>query len=355
MSSELYRSQLARLQRQRADLEKRIGEFRAKEASKRVAAARARDSAQRSNSPSAVSSRLREADRLERDGNTAATEAARLQAKVAAILKDEVSTQAKLVKSDRAEREAAERRRRREDQHATRQAAAERAVFARRLEAAEELATVALIAQRPPKTERLRILMLGASSDGDLRVGREQKRIRAAVDMALHRDLVVIDARPAATTADLLDGITKFRPHVIHFSGHSTADLIEFEDEIDEPHDGVVVTAAAFAHAIAACDEPPMLVVLNACRSARQVPLLVSSVAPFAIGMSDDIEDADAIVYAAQFYAAIANGQSIMAAHRSGRAALELGGLAGADLPTLGCAVGSDPATTVLVKPPQTR
>lgn len=78
--------------------------------------------------------------------------------------------------------------------------------------------------------------MLGASSEGDLRVGREQKLIRAAVESALHRDQIELDVRPAATTADLLDGITKFRPHVVHFSGHSNDDLIVFEDEADEPH-----------------------------------------------------------------------------------------------------------------------
>ena len=33
-----------------------------------------------------------------------------------------------------------------------------------------------------PKPEKLRVLMLGASAEGDLRVGREQKRIRAAVE-----------------------------------------------------------------------------------------------------------------------------------------------------------------------------
>ena len=130
------------------------------------------------------------------------------------------------------------------------------------------------------------------------------------------------------------------------------ADLIVFEDEIDDHHEGVVVTAKAFAHAVAATDEPPFLVVLNACNSAAQIPLLVGQVVPFAIGMSAEIEDGDAINYVAQFYAALANGQSIKSAHMSGRAALELAGLSGADLPTLGHADGADPAATIVVKPP---
>ncbi|WP_241978710.1 CHAT domain-containing protein [Cryobacterium sp. TmT2-59] len=211
--------------------------------------------------------------------------------------------------------------------------------------------TQAIRELRPPKPETLRVLILGASSEGDLRVGREQKRIRAAVESALHRDRIALDVRPAATTADLLDGITKFRPHVVHFSGHSNDDLIVFEDERDEPHEGVIVTARAFAAAIRATDDPPLLVLLNSCRSAGQVDALVQDVVPFAIGMADEIDDGDAISYAAQFYAAVANGQSIHSAHLSGQAALQLAGLDGADLPTLAWSEGVDPAATMLVRP----
>jgi hypothetical protein len=202
-----------------------------------------------------------------------------------------------------------------------------------------------------PKPEKLRVLLLGASADGGLRVGREQKRIRAAVESALHRDLVELDVRPAATAHDLLDGVTRFRPHVVHFSGHSNDRLIEFEDDVDEPHDGVVVSAKAFASAVRATDAPPLLIMLNSCNSAGQIDALVEEVCPFAIGMSDSIEDGDAIGYAAQFYAAIANGQSVLSAHRSGRAALELAGLDGADLPALAWAKDVDPAQAVLVTP----
>ena len=193
--------------------------------------------------------------------------------------------------------------------------------------------------------------MLGASSEGDLRVGREQKRIRAAVESALHRDRIELDVRPAATSADLLDGITKFRPHVVHFSGHSNEDLIVLEEEKDEPHKGVIVTAAAFARAVQATDAPPLLVLLNSCRSAAQIDDLVRTVAPFAIGMADAIDDGDAINYAAQFYAAVANGQSIYSAHASGQAALELAGLSGSDLPTLTWSPDVDPTSTILVTP----
>ena len=72
---------------------------------------------------------------------------------------------------------------------------------------------------------------------------------------------------------------------------------------------------------------------------------------PFAIGMSDSIDDSDAINYAAWFYTAVANGQSIESAHLAGRAALGLAGFESADLPTLAWADGVDPAAAILVAP----
>ncbi|WP_447943896.1 hypothetical protein [Microbacterium aurum] len=113
----------------------------------------------------------------------------------------------------------------------------------------------------------------------------------------------------------------------------------------------MIVTAGAFASAVQATDQPPILIMLNSCLSAAQLERLVSKVVPFAIGMADEIDDGDAITYAARFYANVANGQSIYAAHAAGRAALELGGLSGADLPTLAWSEDVDPTATHLVKP----
>ena len=362
MSAQMYRRQLESKRRQRADAEKKAGEYRQKEASKRSDATRARASAARSSSTSSASMKLREADRREDEANAASREAAKWQTKAAGYLREEVSLQERLAKAEVSERAAADAKQVRELKAAERRAeqsrraadlaaAADRAEVTNRLQQTESRVEVALRELRAPRPEKLRILMLAASAEGDLRVGREQKRIRAAVESALHRDSIEFDMRPSATAGDLLDGITKFRPHVIHFSGHSSEDLVVFEDDVDEHHAGVVVSANTFAKAMAAPDEPPLLVMLNSCNSASQIDALVAEVAPFAVGMSDSIDDVDAITYATQFYAAIANGQSIEAAHLTAQVAVELAGLPGHDLPRLAHAADVDPRTTILVKP----
>ena len=351
MSASQYQGQLDRKRKQRLDAETIARKYLAKESGKYADAAKARLAAGKTTSTTTRTSKLREAERRDKEAETAGKDAARWATRASGYAKEELTLQNRLARAQQSEADTAERRRARDRQQADRRAAAEQAALEARV-AGTEAAVDAVRRQLPaPKPEKLRVLILGASAEGDLRVGREQKRIRSAVQSALHRDQIDLDVRPAATTADLLDGITRFRPHVVHFSGHSNHDLIVFEDEQDEPHDGVIVTARAFARAIAATDAPALLVLLNSCHSASQIDDLVAQVVPFAIGMADSIDDIDAINYAAQFYAAVANGQSILASHLSGQVALELGGLDSADLPTLAWATDVDPSTTLLVAP----
>lgn len=351
MSASQYRRQLDRKRKQRIDAERKAGDYRSKETTKRTAAAKARAAASKTKSAGTASSKIRAAERADKDAATAGKEAGTWHARTSRYAKEEAALQTKVTNAEQAEADATERRRKRDELQADRRRATEQAALEQRFDQAESAVAKAVRELRAPKPEKLRVLLLGAGPAGDLRIGREQKRIRTAVESALHRDLVELDARPAATTADLLDGIARFRPHIVHFSGHSDEDLIVFEEERDEPHNGVVVTAHAFASAVAATDDPPLLVLLNSCNSASQIQDLVETVVPFAIGMTDEIEDGDAIAYAAQFYAAVANGQSIRSAHLAAQAALELAGLSGAELPTLAWAADVDPRATILVKP----
>lgn len=349
MSSSQLRGQLGRKRDQRVQAEKRTGEYRTKESSKRSDAAKARAAAAKSRSSSSASSKLREADRCDKAAEQFAKDAASWQTRAARYAKEEAALQQRLARAEKTESDATERAKKRADQRAEADARAERAEIDARISSTESTVAGVLRELPAPKPEKLRVLMLGASSEGDLRVSREQKRIRTAVQSALHRDFIEIDPRPAATTEDLLDGLSQFRPHIVHFSGHSNDDLIVFEDDVDAPHKGVIVSARAFARAIQATDDPPLLVVLNSCNSASQIDALVEEVVPFAIGMSDTIDDSDAINYAARFYANIANGQSIRSAHLAGQASLELAGLESMELPTLASAPDVDPATAVLV------
>jgi hypothetical protein len=354
VSASQYQRELDRKRGQRVDAEKKAGDYRSKESKYRADAAKARQAAAKSNNESTVRSKLRDAERAEDKAAAAGKEASRWQERASGYAKDESTASSKLARAQQSEADAAERQRKRDEHRRARSAPLDGAAIESRIRRVESAVQRVIHRMPMPLPEKLRVLILGASSEGDLRVGREQKRIRAAVQSALHRDLIELDVRPAATTSDLLDGLSGFRPHVLHFSGHSSESLLVFEDDRDEPHRGLLVTAGAFMRAMRATDHPPVLVVLNACRSAAQIDDLVAQVVPFAIGMADSIEDSDAINYAANLYASIADGQSIRSSHLRAQSALELAGLVGAELPTLAWSGQVDPSTTVLVQPPST-
>lgn len=351
MSIDMYGRQLETKRKKRIEAEEKAASFQTKESSKRSEAAKSRLAASRTRSEHTAKSKTREAERKEKEAEAAGKEATKWRNSASKYRKEELSLEAKLAKAERSAADAKERQRKRDKQNADRQAAAEKAALESRMRGTEATIDQVLRQLPAPKREKLRVLLLGAASQGDLRVGREQKRIRAAVESALHRDWIELDVRPSATTDDFLDGMTKFRPHVVHFSGHSTDSLIVFEDDRDEGYKDAIVTAHAFANAIRATDEPPLLVLLNPCNSASQIDDIVSRVAPFAIGMADSIGDVDAINYAARFYASIADGQSIESAHNVAKSSLELLGLESSELPTLTWAPNFDPSETKLVQP----
>ncbi|MCA2224225.1 hypothetical protein LDL49_23645 [Nonomuraea sp. NEAU-L178] len=166
MSASQYRSQLERKRKQRIEAEKKAGEYRSKETGKRTAAAKARTAAAKASSTSTTNSKLREAERFEKDAATAGKEAGRWGDKAVGYAKDEAGLQGKLAKAEQAERDAAEQQRQREQQQAQRQRAAESASFQHRISRTESVVQRAIRELRAPKPEKLRVLILGAASQG---------------------------------------------------------------------------------------------------------------------------------------------------------------------------------------------
>src|SRR5690606_3160381 len=114
----------------------------------------------------------------------------------------------------------------------------------------------------------------------------------------------------AATFQDLLDGLNDVRPHIVHFSGHGGGQAINLDNgELAAP-DADVVGFELLVDALGATDQPPQLLVLNACDTLAGTEVILPAV-PVVIGMTDDVPDMAAILFAQQFYAAIASGQSV--------------------------------------------
>ena len=204
-----------------------------------------------------------------------------------------------------------------------------------------------------PKAEQLRVLYLTANPEQDLRTDAEVRGVQDQVRRALHRDLITIDYRPAASADDLIAGLNDLRPHVVHFSGHAGDAALLFDNGSVEAPEGRDVPYELLARALGATDVPPVLVVLNGCDTLAGADVLLESTAVI-VATASSISDLAASVFAAKFYAAIAAAQTIGAAVRQGSVSVDLAGLGeGWKLEVL-ARDDVDPTQRVLVQLPST-
>jgi CHAT domain-containing protein len=177
----------------------------------------------------------------------------------------------------------------------------------------------------------LKIAFLSTNPDGDLRTDIEARDVQSAMRRANFREEVSIRHVPAARLSDLLSELNEFRPTIVHFSGHGGGESVVFENETNRSV-GVVVDYSLVATFLAATDSPPKLLVLNACDTYLGADVFLSTV-EVVVAMLDSIDDAAAGYFSTQFYSALANGQSVGAALRQGKAVLKAGGFHDAELP----------------------
>lgn len=324
-SVEQVQNEIARLRKEEADLRKKLSDTRGDAGKASADAGQKRSRAATTSSASLARSYLRDAERLEK-------KAADLEKKAAGISKklaDNSAKQASKMKSLESAEKDAQRKRDREDDR-RRQTEKRHAQEVARLSQVPVRHIHEIRVLEPPKPERLRVLYLAANPELDLRVDVEVRAVREAVRRALHRDLVEIDHRPAATPEDLLDGINEMRPHVVHFSGHGGGSTVLFDDAktVRAPSEetGRPVSFELLARALAATDSSPKLLVLNSCDSLDGAEVVLD-VVPAVIGMTAGISDVAAQVFAARFYSAIASAQSVGTAIAQAAVAVELLGL----------------------------
>lgn len=357
MSSNNIRSQISSLENKRAGYLKQ--QARHQELANRAAqtATSKADQARKSRSTSTSSSLLRAAERESKKYADEVKKVAEVAQKIADINK-QISIKQKSLESTLKQENAKQEREQkaRQRKHDTEVEKRHRKELAHSREVARLLRPeVRHVIIQPPKKEILRVLYLTASPDAGspLRVDAEVNNVLREIRGARFREQIELYTVPAAGSKDLVNGINDHTPHVVHFSGHGGMGLLAFDNGSLTHPASEIMEFDILAELLDATDQPPKLLVMNACSTLEGTDVLLEAV-PVLIGMSDSVGDTGAGVFASQFYAAIASGQSVGSALRQAKAMMKQALLRDdAELPRIQNRPDTDPDELVLIKPPQ--
>ena len=162
---------------------------------------------------------------------------------------------------------------------------------------------VLFVAADPTDATRLRLQKEFHEIQQQLKLGEHRRRFKLALPQ--------LSVRARDIAGALLDA----KPHIVHFSGHGTADgSLQFEDVSGRSHP---VKPAALAKLFEQFSTHVRCVLLNACYSDAQAKAIVAHI-PHVIGMDRAIGDAAAIAFATGFYQALGAGTGVEEAYRLG-------------------------------------
>jgi len=236
MSEKQYRDKIATIKKQQGTEEKAMAKARSAAAKHRADAAKELAKITPRSSESMARTYRRNAESAERKATGEDTKVTTASTKLGNLARDLATAQTNLDRETQTTARREETKRKAESRAADlvdarrRQAEKNHAREVARLSSpivryVHELRTVPA-----PKAEQLRVLYLTANPEQNLRTDAEVRGVQDQVRRALHRDLIKIDYRPAATSDDLIAGLNDLRPHVVHFSGHAGDAALLFDN-----------------------------------------------------------------------------------------------------------------------------
>lgn len=212
---------------------------------------------------------------------------------------------------------------------------------------ANELSSVVAEVSTDNSVLSLLFVSAGPGDQGRLRLDAELREIMNGIRQSTQRDQILINVVPAARPTDLINAFNRFRPNVLHISGHGNSNMIAFEDDNDQT---AAVSDVLLKKLVAVAGDQLKLVVLNACESADIAKALIT-VVDAAIGMNAPVGDAAARVFAEQFYSSIGEGISLERAFTQAATQIAVNGISEGDTPKLYKKRGIQANKYILVTP----
>jgi len=174
--------------------------------------------------------------------------------------------------------------------------------------------------------EPIRILMLAANphTTPRLALDEEARAITEKLLLSQDRDAFELLTHGAVRPGDLLQHLNRYRPHIVHFSGHGAASgEITLTTDTGGEHP---VSTVALAELFGTMKDNIRVVVLNAGYSTVQAHAISAHI-DYVVGMREAIDDRAAAIFAAAFYSALGFRRTVQHAFEQATTALKLYGL----------------------------
>jgi CHAT domain-containing protein len=190
-------------------------------------------------------------------------------------------------------------------------------------------------------SDKIRILFLAANpiNISHLRLDEEAREIEQHIELGSARDRFELIQQWAVRTTDLQRALLKYKPHIVHFSGHGSLD----EEIILEDYSGrsKQIGRQAIADLFRILKDDVRIVVLNSCLTKAQAEALKDNI-DYTVGTKKAVGDRAAVTFASAFYLALAFGRSVNDAFASAKLELKLCNIPGAEAPELFIREGVD-------------
>lgn len=215
-----------------------------------------------------------------------------------------------------------------------------------------EMANSPLVIDLARLPTRITVLYLAADPIGPsptrLRLDEEHRLISERIRASDYREAIDFTSWWATRPGDLLQALNEHKPHILHVSGHGTA-----QHELvlqDANAQAKLVRKEDIAVTLATVSDQVRLIVFNSCFSEGQAEAVTHHI-DVAIGLNAAIGDDAARVFAGQFYSSIGFGHSVQVAFDQALAQLRLEGIGEDEKFELHARGGVDPTDIVLVRP----
>ncbi len=175
------------------------------------------------------------------------------------------------------------------------------------------------------QTKVIKILALRANPTNAtaLRLDEEIRGIRSELERATYRDRFEFVSEGAVRADDLSRAMLKYKPDIVHFSGHGAGENgLALENDAGTMQ---LVSTEALSRLFKWSRATTKCVFLNACYSQVQAEVIHQTV-DCVIGMNKTIDDRSAIQFAAKFYQALLEGEAFQSAYEYACTTLDLVG-----------------------------